>query len=160
MNEEIIWWVIFPLINVPSVNGNWNAKPVSQKINSEKLMLWAIKSKLKLQEAWANRQVNLGVNAILIVPIHESLRKPWMEVEHKFLRRDEATFEELTPSEWKLWTSFGTEKIYWFLTGKPNILVWKDRVFAIRAKAQWLEGWGTNLCVDINWWLLLCPFSC
>ncbi len=36
MNEEIIWWVIFPLINAPSVNGNWNAKPVYQKINSEK----------------------------------------------------------------------------------------------------------------------------
>ena len=71
-------------------------------------MLWAIKSKLKLQEALANR-----ANAILIVPIPESLRKPWMEVEHKFLRRDEATFEELTPSEWKLWTSFDTEKFSW-----------------------------------------------
>ncbi len=38
--------------------------------------------------------------------------------------------------------------------------MWKDKVFAIQAKAHWLERCSTNLCVNINWWLhLLCPFS-
>jgi hypothetical protein len=32
---------------------------------------------------------------------------------------------------------------------KLNFL-WKDRVFAIRAKAHWLERCGTDLCVNIN----------
>jgi hypothetical protein len=42
---------------------------------------------------------------------------------------------------------------------RPSIQLWKDRVFAIRAKAHWLERCSTDLCADINWWRhLLCPF--
>ncbi len=37
---------------------------------------------------------------------------------NKLLSRDEATFEELTPSEQKLWNSFETDQIYRLLTGE------------------------------------------
>jgi hypothetical protein len=35
-----------------------------------------------------------------------------MKVAYKLLSRDKATFEELTPSEQKLWNSFETDQIY------------------------------------------------
>ncbi len=44
----------------------------------------------------------------------ERFHEPLMKVAYKLLSRDEATFEELTPSEQKLWNSFETEQIYQF----------------------------------------------
>jgi len=41
-------------------------------------------------------------------------------VAYKLLSRDEATFEELTPAEQKLWSSFETDQIYRLLTGEPG----------------------------------------
>jgi hypothetical protein len=38
--------------------------------------------------------------------VPEPFREPLMKVAYKRLSRDEATFEELTPSEQKLWNSF------------------------------------------------------
>ncbi len=49
----------------------------------------------------------------------EHLRKPLMKVASKLLSRDKATFEQLTPSEQKLWNSFETDQIYRLLTGEP-----------------------------------------
>jgi len=40
--------------------------------------------------------------------VPKSFREPLMKVAYKLLSRDEATFEELTPSEQKLWTTFDT----------------------------------------------------
>jgi hypothetical protein len=52
--------------------------------------------------------------------VPERFREPLMKVAYKLLSRDEATFEELTPSEQKLWTSFETDQIYRLLTGEPD----------------------------------------
>jgi hypothetical protein len=52
--------------------------------------------------------------------VPECFREPLMKVAYKLLSRDEATFEELTPSEQKLWTSFETDQIYRLLTGEPD----------------------------------------
>jgi hypothetical protein len=52
--------------------------------------------------------------------VPECFRKPLMKVAYKLLSRDEATFEELTPSEQTLWTSFETDQIYRLLTGEPD----------------------------------------
>jgi hypothetical protein len=52
--------------------------------------------------------------------VPERFRKPLMKVAYKHLSRDEATFEELTPSEQKLWNSFETDQIYRLLTGEPD----------------------------------------
>jgi hypothetical protein len=43
-----------------------------------------------------------------------------MKFVHKLLISDKATFEQLTPSEQNLWTTFETEDIYRFLTGEPD----------------------------------------
>jgi hypothetical protein len=50
----------------------------------------------------------------------ERFCEPLMKVAFKLLSRDEATFEELTPSEQKLWNSFETDQIYWLLTGESD----------------------------------------
>ncbi len=42
----------------------------------------------------------------------ERFCEPLMQVAYKLLSRDEATFEELTPSKQKLWNSFETDQIY------------------------------------------------
>ncbi len=52
--------------------------------------------------------------------VPECFCEPLMKVAYKLLSRDEANFEELTPSEQKLWTSFETDQIYRLLTGEPD----------------------------------------
>jgi hypothetical protein len=52
--------------------------------------------------------------------VPERFREPLMKVAYKLLSRDEATFEELTPSEQKLWNSFETDQIYRLLTGEAD----------------------------------------
>jgi hypothetical protein len=52
--------------------------------------------------------------------VPERFREPLMKVAYKLLSRDEATFEELTPSDQKLWNSFETDQIYRLLTGEPD----------------------------------------
>ncbi len=52
--------------------------------------------------------------------VPERFCEPLMKVAYKLLSRDEATFEELTPSEQKLWNSFETDQIYRLLTGEPD----------------------------------------
>ncbi len=52
--------------------------------------------------------------------IPECFRKPLMKVAYKLLSRDEATFEELTPTEQQLLNSFETDQIYRLLTGEPD----------------------------------------
>jgi hypothetical protein len=42
--------------------------------------------------------------------VPERFHEPLMKVAYKLLSRDEATFEELTPSEQKLWNSFETDQ--------------------------------------------------
>jgi hypothetical protein len=54
--------------------------------------------------------------------IPECFCKPLMKVAYKLLSRGETTFEELTPSEQKLWTSFETHQIYRLLTGEPHTI--------------------------------------
>jgi len=43
-----------------------------------------------------------------------------MKIAQKLLINDKATFEQLTTPEQNLWTTFETEDIYRFLTGKPD----------------------------------------
>jgi hypothetical protein len=52
--------------------------------------------------------------------VSEPFCQPLMKVAYKLLSRNEATFEELTPSEQKLWTSFETDQIYRLLMGEPD----------------------------------------
>ncbi len=61
-----------------------------------------------------------SVNTQLKTGIPESLCEPLMKIAQKLLISDKATFEQLTPPEQTLWTTFETEDIYRYLTGKPD----------------------------------------
>jgi hypothetical protein len=77
---------------------------------------------LKLVEEWCKQWMfhlmqkeakhinSTGVGSISNIP--ECFRELIMKVAYKLLSRDKATFEESTPSEQKLWTSFETNQIY------------------------------------------------
>ena len=76
----------------------------------------AIKINEKKREA---KKINSTENKChSIVP--ECFCEPLMKVAYKLLSRDEATFEELTLSEQKLWNSFETDQIYRLLTGESD----------------------------------------
>jgi hypothetical protein len=52
--------------------------------------------------------------------INESLREPLLIVANKILGRQRLSFDQLTPSEQKLWNSFENSDIYEFLTGEKD----------------------------------------
>jgi hypothetical protein len=52
--------------------------------------------------------------------VPERFLEPLMKMAYKFLSRDKATFEELTPSEQQLWASFEMDQIYRLLTVEPD----------------------------------------
>jgi len=52
--------------------------------------------------------------------ISESLREPLLNVANKLLGRQRLNFDQLAPSEQKLWTQFETSDIYKFLTGESD----------------------------------------
>jgi hypothetical protein len=52
--------------------------------------------------------------------IAESLREPLMKIAQHLLISNKNTFEQLTPEEKQLWTTFETADIYRFLTGEED----------------------------------------
>jgi hypothetical protein len=61
-----------------------------------------------------------SVDTKLKTGIAESLREPLMKIAQQLLISDKATFEQLTPKEQQLWTTFKTADIYRFLTGEED----------------------------------------
>jgi hypothetical protein len=60
------------------------------------------------------------VDTKLKTGIAESLREPLMKIAQHLLISDKNTFEQLTPEDKKLWTTFETSDIYRFLTGEED----------------------------------------
>jgi len=58
-----------------------------------------------------------SVDTQLKTGINEGLREPLMKIAQKLLISDQSTFEQLTTTEQKLWSTF---EIYTFLTGEPD----------------------------------------
>jgi hypothetical protein len=63
--------------------------------------------------------------------INESLREPLLNMANKLLGRQRLNFDQLTPTEQKLWNDFEKSEIYEFLTGE------KDTV------AEFCSNWHT-----------------
>ena len=61
-----------------------------------------------------------SVDTKLKTGIAESLREPLMRIAQHLLISDKNTFEQLTPEDKKLWTTFETSDIYRFLTGEED----------------------------------------
>jgi hypothetical protein len=66
-----------------------------------------------------NNQIK-SVDTKLKTGIAESLREPLMKIAQHLLISDRNTFEQLTPEDKKLWTTFDTSDIYRFLTGEED----------------------------------------
>jgi hypothetical protein len=66
-----------------------------------------------------NNQIK-SVDTELKTGIAESLREPLMKIAQHLLISDKNTFEQLTPEDKKLWTTFETSDIYRFLTGEED----------------------------------------
>jgi hypothetical protein len=60
------------------------------------------------------------VDTKLKTGIAESLREPLMKIAQQLLISDKTTFEQLTPTEQQLWTTFETADIYRFLTREED----------------------------------------
>jgi hypothetical protein len=84
------------------------------KLAEQCCKLW----QLKLMKKEANKINSTEDRCHSTVP--ERFQKPLMKVAYKLLSRDETTFEELTPTEQQLWSSFETDQIYRLLTGEPD----------------------------------------
>jgi hypothetical protein len=54
--------------------------------------------------------------------IPECLREPLMKAAHTLFNSDEATFEDLTPAQQKLWNTDKPDQIYRFLMGEPDMI--------------------------------------
>ncbi len=61
-----------------------------------------------------------SVDTKLKTGIAEGLREPLMKIAQQLLISDKNTFEQLTPTEKKLWSTFETADIYRFLTGEED----------------------------------------
>ncbi len=61
-----------------------------------------------------------SVDTKLKTGIPESLREPLMKIVQHLLVSDKNTFDQLTPKDKKLWTTFETSDIYRFLTGEED----------------------------------------
>jgi hypothetical protein len=61
-----------------------------------------------------------SVDTKLKTGISESLREPLMKIAQHLLISDKNTFEQLTPEDKKLWSTFETSDIYRFLTGEED----------------------------------------
>jgi len=61
-----------------------------------------------------------SVDTKLKTGIAENLREPLMKIAQHLLISDKNTFEQLTPEDKKLWTTFDTSDIYRFLTGEED----------------------------------------
>jgi hypothetical protein len=61
-----------------------------------------------------------SVDTKLKTGIAESLREPLMKIAQHLLISDKNTFEQLTPEDKTLWTTFETSDIYRFLTGEED----------------------------------------
>jgi transposase InsO family protein len=61
-----------------------------------------------------------SVDTKLKTGIAESLREPLMKIAQHLLISDKNTFEQLTPEDQQLWTTFETSDIYRFLTGEED----------------------------------------
>jgi hypothetical protein len=60
------------------------------------------------------------VDTKLKTGIAEGLREPLMKIAQQLLISDKNTFEQLTPTEKQLWTTFETADIYRFLSGEED----------------------------------------
>jgi hypothetical protein len=83
---------------------------------------YQLKQKINFARQHRLHQINQikSVDTKLKTGIAERLREPLMRIAQHLLISDKNTFEQLTPKEKQLWTTFETADIYRFLTGEED----------------------------------------
>jgi hypothetical protein len=92
------------------------------KLKEHKEQCYQLRQQINLARQHKLHQINQikSVDNKLKTGIAESLREPFMKIAQHLLISDKNTFEQLTPKEKQLWTTFETADIYRFLTGEED----------------------------------------
>ena len=94
----------------------------SLKLKECEEQCYQLKQQINFARQHRLHQINQikSVDTILKTGIAESLREPLMKIAQHLLISDKNTFDQLTPEDKKLWTTFETSDIYRFLTGEED----------------------------------------
>jgi hypothetical protein len=97
-------------------------KKPSLKLKEHEEQCYQLKEQINFARQHRLHQINQikSVDTKFKTGIAESLREPLMKIAQHLLISDKNTFEQLTPTEKKLWTTFKTADIYRFLTGEED----------------------------------------
>ncbi len=97
-------------------------KKLFLKLKEREEQCYELKQQINFSGQHRLHQINQikSVDTKLKTGIAESLCEPLMKIAQQLLISDKATFEQLTPTELKLWTTFETADIYRFLTGEED----------------------------------------
>ncbi len=96
-------------------------KKLFLKLKEREEQCYQIKQQINFARQHRLHQINQikSVDTKLKTGIAEGLHEPLMKIK-QLLISDKNTFEQLTPTEKKLWTTFETADIYRFLTGEED----------------------------------------
>jgi hypothetical protein len=99
-----------------------NLKKLFLKLKEHEEQCYQLKQQINFARQHRLHQINQikSVDTKLKTGITEGLREPLMRIAQQLLISDKNTFEQLTPTEKKLWTTFETADIYRFLTGEED----------------------------------------
>jgi hypothetical protein len=97
-------------------------KKLFLKLKEREEQCYQLKQQINFARQHRLHQINQikSVDTKLKTGIAESLREPLMKIAKQLLISDKATFDQLTPTQQKLWTTFETADIYRFLTGEED----------------------------------------
>jgi len=97
-------------------------KKLFLKLKEREEQCYQLRQQINFARQHRLHQINQikSVDTKLKTGIAESLRKPLMKIVQHLLISDKNTFEQLTPEDKKLWTTFETADIYRFLTGEED----------------------------------------
>jgi hypothetical protein len=97
-------------------------KKLFLKLKEHEEQCYQLKQQINFARQHRLHQINQikSVDTKLKTGIAESLHEPLMKIAQQLLISDKATFEQLRPTEQKLWTTFETTDIYRFLTGEED----------------------------------------
>ncbi len=97
-------------------------KKLFLKLKERKEQCYQLKKQINFARQHRLHQINQmkSIDTKLKTGITESLREPLTKIAQQLLISDKATFDQLTLTEQKLWTTFETADIYRFLTGEED----------------------------------------
>jgi hypothetical protein len=106
----------------PKCNNCEEFKKLFLQLKEREEQCYQLRQQINFARQHRLHQINQikSVDTKLKTGISESLREPLMKIAQHLLISDKNTFEQLTPEDKKLWSTFETSDIYRFLTGEED----------------------------------------